>query len=108
VRKALSENVDGVPQKPSEEGVEDHIRFFHLLIFAFVLIVVGVIIVVLAALFSGNGPSGFGGVIFIGPFPIVFGAGPDAAWLITISLVLAVLTLAVFWVMSRRVRKQLD
>jgi uncharacterized membrane protein len=62
---------------------------------------------VLATLLSGNGLSGFGGVIFIGPFPIVFGYGPDAALLIAISLVLAVLSLVVFWVMSRRVKKQL-
>ena len=104
----MFENIDEVPQRPSEEGAVSPSRFFRLLIFGFVLIFVGVIIVVLAALFSGNGLSGLSGVIFIGPFPIVFGAGPDAAWLITISLVLAVLTLAVFWVMSRRVRKQLD
>ena len=104
----MFENVDEVPQRPSEEGPETYSRFFRLLILGFVLVFVGVIIVLLAALLGGNGLSGFGGVIFIGPFPIVFGAGPDAAWLITMSLVLAVLTLAVFWVMGRRVRKQLD
>jgi uncharacterized membrane protein len=108
VRKALFENIDEVLQRPSEEGGEAFSRFFRLLVFGFVLIFVGVIIVVLAAVFSGSGLSGLSGVIFIGPFPIVFGAGPDTAWLITTSLVLAVLTLAVFWVMSRRVRKQLD
>jgi uncharacterized membrane protein len=108
VRKALFESVDDAPQEPSEEGVETYSRFFRLLILGFVLIFVGVIVVVLATLLSGNGLSGFGGVIFIGPFPIAFGAGPDAAWLIAISLVLTVLSIVVFWVMSRRVKKKLD
>jgi uncharacterized membrane protein len=108
VRKALFENVDEVPQRLSEEVVENYNRLFRLLILGFVLIFAGVIVIVVATLHSGNGVSGFGGVIFIGPFPIAFGAGPDAAWLIAISLVLAVLSLVVSWVMSRRVKKQLD
>jgi len=28
-------------------------------------------------------------VIFIGPFPIVFGSGPGAIWLILIALIIA-------------------
>jgi uncharacterized membrane protein len=108
VRKALFGNVDEASQGPLEEGVEAYSRFFRLLILGFVLIFVGVIVVMLATLLGGDGLSGFGGVIFIGPLPIVFGSGPDAVWLIAISLVLAVLSLVVFWVMSRRVRKQLD
>jgi len=108
VRKTLFETVIEVPQGASGEGVETHSRFFRLLVLGFVLIFVGVIVIVVATLLSGNGLSSFGGVIFIGPFPIVFGVGPDAAWLIAISLVLAVLSLVVFWVMTRRVEEQLD
>lgn len=104
----MFENAVDVPQGASREGVKIHSRFFRLLILGFVLIFVGVIVIVGATLLSGNGLSSFGGVIFIGPFPIVFGAGPDAAWLIAISLVLAVLSLVVFWVMIKRVEKQLD
>jgi uncharacterized membrane protein len=106
VKTTLFENAVDVPQGASGEGVKIHNRFFRLLILGFVLIFVGVIIIVGATLLSGNGMSGFGGVIFIGPFPIAFGAGPDAAWLIAISLVLVVLGLVVFWVMTRRVEEQ--
>ena len=108
MKTTLFENAVNVPQGASGEGVKIHGRFFRLLILGLVLLFVGVIIIVGATLLSGNGLSGFGGVIFIGPFPIVFGAGPDAAWLIAISLVLAVMSLVVFWVMTKRVEEQLD
>ena len=104
----MFENALDISHGASGEGVKVHSRFFRLLILGFALIFVGVIVVVGATLLSGNGLSGFGGVIFIGPFPIVFGAGPDVAWLIAISLVLAVMSLVVFWVMTRRVEERLD
>ncbi len=101
----MFETGDEVSATDSGINDEKNNRFFRLLLLGFVLIFVGMIIVVFASLLYGNGSSGFG-VIFIGPFPIVFGAGPDATWLITISLVLAILTLVSFWVMSRRFRRQ--
>jgi uncharacterized membrane protein len=66
----------------------------------FAVIVVGVVLVVLAPLLGGSSAS-VGGVVFIGPFPIVFGAGPSAAWLMVISLVIAVLMLVLFFVWRR-------
>ena len=50
---------------------------------------------------SGDSAS-FGGVIFIGPFPIVFGAGPDAVWLVAIAITIAVVSIVVFLTMRRR------
>ena len=41
----------------------------------------------------------------IGPIPIVFGAGPDAGWLIAISVILTVISVVLFLVMNRRVRR---
>jgi uncharacterized membrane protein len=41
-------------------------------------------------------------VIFIGPFPIVFGAGPDATWLILISVVIAAVSAVAFWIGRRK------
>jgi len=67
----------------------------------FAIIIVGIILVVLASVL-GIGSGSVGGVIFIGPFPIVFGAGPDAIWLILISLTIAVLMLVLFVVWRRR------
>jgi len=76
-------------------------RFFILLILGFVFLTVGVIIVLATVVFN-SGSTSFGGVIFIGPFPIVFGAGPDAAWLIAIGIAIAVLSIIAFIIMRRK------
>lgn len=70
------------------------------LLVGFAIIVVGVVLVVLSSVLGG-GSSSAGGVIFIGPFPIVFGVGPDATWLIVISLVIAVVMLVLVFVWIR-------
>ncbi len=67
----------------------------------FAIIIVGIVLIVIAALLSGSSGS-VGGIIFIGPFPIVFGAGPDAIWLIAISIVIAVLMIVLLYVLRRR------
>jgi len=76
-------------------------KFFLFLILGFVFVFVGVIIIFIAAGGSGN----FGAVIFIGPIPIVIGAGTDATLIILLSTILAVLSVVVFVVMKRRIRK---
>jgi uncharacterized membrane protein len=45
-----------------------------------------------------------GAVIFIGPFPIVIGAGPDATLLVLVGIVLAVLSVVVFFVLRRKMK----
>ena len=88
-----------------DEGVAVSSRLFLLLISGFVLVFVGIaVIVVASALYSGGSVSG-GVVIFIGPFPIVVGAGPDVSLIILVSVILAVLSVVVFLVMNRRVRR---
>jgi uncharacterized membrane protein len=96
------ESVDEESHESGKEGVTVSSRFFLLLVLGFVLVFVGVIIVLVAALLSGNSPASVGAVIFIGPFPIVVGAGPDAGLLILIGVILAVLSVVVFLVMNRR------
>jgi len=100
MRSADEEN-----RKTVEEGVTVSGSFFLLLILGFALVVVGVAVILVAAVFYGGGSASGGVVIFIGPFPIVIGAGPDAAWLVLFSIILAVLSLVVFLVMNRKIRK---
>lgn len=80
-------------------------RFLNFLFLGVALVFVGFAIVVVASLFLGGGSSSVGGVIFIGPIPIVFGSGPDATWLVLIGVVLAALSVVAFWVMNRRYRR---
>ena len=85
----------------SEEGIPISSRLFWLLILGIVLVFVGVIVlVVIASIFSGSSSAGV--VVFIGPFPIVFGSGPNSTWLILIAIILTVLSLVLFFVMNRR------
>jgi uncharacterized membrane protein len=80
-------------------------RFFLLLTVGFVLVFVGIVVVLVAAVLSGGGSASAGAVIFIGPFPIVIGAGPDVTWIVLFSVILAVLSVVVFLVMNRKMRR---
>ena len=91
-------------KETEDEGIAVSGRFLALLILGFVLVLVGVaVLVVVSSVFGGSTSTGV--VIFIGPFPIVFGSGPNAGWLIIIGIVLAVASVAVFLVMNKRYRR---
>lgn len=79
------------------------IRHFIILFFiGFFIILAGIIIMVAAALLSGEGTGGFGGFILIGPFPIVFGAGPGATWLALFAIILGILSVMLFLILWRK------
>ncbi len=88
-----SKNVDG--------EIDVSGKMLTILFVGFAIIAVGVILLVLAS-FLGSSSGSVGGVIFIGPFPIVFGAGLDATWLIMIGIVIAVLMFVLFFVWRRK------
>ncbi len=91
--------------RPKDEGVGVSSRLFSLVVLGISLVFAGVAVIIVASVFTGGGSGSVGGVIFIGPFPIVFGAGPDAAWLITLGVVLAIISVVLFLVMNRRVKR---
>ena len=69
-------------------------RILALFTIGFFLVLIGIAVIIVASLSSDqNGSASMGAVIFIGPFPIVLGVGPDASWLITVSIILAVLAI---------------
>ena len=88
-------------QETEDEGVTVSSRLFGFLILGIALVLIGILILAVVSLVLGNSGS-VGVVIFIGPFPIVFGSGPNADWLILIGIILAVLSIVLFWVMYRR------
>jgi uncharacterized membrane protein len=87
-------------QKETEWIKRSIILFF----IGFFIILVGVVITVSAALLfgGGRGSASIGGFILIGPFPIVFGAGPEAPWIALIAIILGILTIILFLVLWRR------
>jgi len=79
-----------------------------LLFLGFILVAVGIAVILVASVLYGGGSVSGGAVIFIGPFPIVIGAGPDITWIVSISVVLAVLSVVLFFVMNRKMKKVED
>ena len=79
-------------------------KFFLLFVTGFFLIFVGIIILTVATVLS-DGSANFGAFIFIGPFPIVVGAGPEALWMILFAIILAVLSVIMFLVLRRERKK---
>ena len=92
-------------QETAEEGIVVSSRLFLFLVLGFVLVVVGIAVILIATVLYGGGSASAGAVIFIGPFPIVIGAGPDVTWIVLFSIILAVLSVVVFLVMNRRLRR---
>jgi uncharacterized membrane protein len=91
-------------KEESEEPAETKwIRRSIMLFFVgFFIILVGVIITVAAALLFGEGTGSLGGFILIWPFPIVFGAGPEATWLALLAIILGILSIMLFLILWRR------
>jgi len=75
---------------------------FKLFLVGFFLILVGVIFVMIAAVLFGDTAS-FGGIILVGPIPIIFGAGPNYFWAIILALFLTILGIVIFILMRKKV-----
>ncbi|MCW4047092.1 MAG: DUF131 domain-containing protein [Candidatus Bathyarchaeota archaeon] len=88
----------------AEKGVTIYSRLFLFLILGFAMIFIGVLLIVVASVLSGGAEAAsVGAVIFIGPFPIVIGAGPDMTFLIVVGVVLAVLSVVILLILCRKV-----
>ncbi len=91
-------------EETEEEGIGVSSRLLGFLLLGIILVFVGIAVLVVASLVLG-GSGSVGGVILIGPIPIVFGAGPGAGLLIAISIILTVISIIFFLIMNRRVKK---
>jgi uncharacterized membrane protein len=90
--------------KTETEGIAVSSRLFGLIVLGISLVFAGIAVIIAASALSG-GSGSVGGVILIGPIPIVFGAGPDAAWLIVLSVVLTIISVVLFLIMNRRIKR---
>ncbi len=67
-----------------------------------ILVFVGATLILASAVVGGASSVGSSGVvIFIGPIPIVFGAGPDAGMLILAGAILAAVCVVLFLLWRR-------
>jgi uncharacterized membrane protein len=95
-------------QETEDEGITVSSRLLGFLILGIALVFIGIVVLVIASVVLANSSSSVGVVIFIGPFPIVFGSRPNAGWLILIGIILAVLSIVLFLVMNRRLGRFRD
>ena len=91
-------------EETEDEGIDLSSRLLAFLLLGITLIFIGIAVLVVASLVL-DGSGSLGGVILIGPIPIVFGAGTDAGWLIALSAILTVVSVVLFLVLNRRNRK---
>jgi uncharacterized membrane protein len=79
---------------------------FKLFLLGFLLMFVGVIVLVIAALIGGGESSvSTGVVIVVGFVPIVIGSGPYAFYAILIAVVLTIISFVVFVWMRKQASK---
>jgi uncharacterized membrane protein len=76
-----------------------------LLLLGVVLTFVGVMVIVVSVLLSGDADVSGGAIIFVGPIPIILGAGTDAFLVIVLAVVLTIIGFIVFFWMRRQVSK---
>jgi uncharacterized membrane protein len=76
----------------------------RLFVMGFIVIFVGVLVLVSVSMLQGISTSS-GVVIFVGPFPIAFGVGPDAPLVILISVILTALSIILFFILRRNPQK---
>ena len=91
-------------EETNEESIGVSGRLLGLLLLGIALVFIGVVVLVIASVVLG-GSGSVGGVILLGPIPIVFGIGPDAGWLITVGIIFTALSIILFLLMNRRAKK---
>lgn len=94
-----------IDEEAEYEGISISGRLLGFLLLGIALVFVGIAVLVVASIFLG-GSASVGGIILIGPIPIVFDSVPDAGWLIIISLILTVASIALFLLMNKRSRRK--
>jgi uncharacterized membrane protein len=91
-------------EEAEEEGIGVSSRLLSFLLLGITFVFVGIAVLVVAFIVLG-GSGSVGGVILIGPIPVVFGSGPESGLLITVSIILTVVSVVLFLIMNRRNRR---
>ncbi|HXY82281.1 MAG TPA: DUF131 domain-containing protein [Candidatus Saccharimonadales bacterium] len=86
---------------PTQSVVSGATTWLWVLFIAFGMIFIGILLLMVGPLSSPNGVSG-GGVILIGPIPILFGNGTYSTPLIVVSAVITIIALIFFVFAIRR------
>ena len=69
---------------------------------SFAMVLIGIILMMAAAMTQGQGATSGGAVILIGPIPIILGGGPESGWLILLGAIITVIAFAAFLLTRRK------
>jgi len=91
-------------EETDEESIGVSGRLLGLLLLGIALVFIGIVVLVIASVVLG-GSGRVGGVILLGPIPIVFGIGPDSGWVITVGIIFTIVSIILFLLINRRRKK---
>jgi len=91
----------GLSEPIEERGSAVSLSAAWLFFLAFGMIFVGMILMALGAIPSESNAS-LGGVILIGPIPIMIGAGPYSSLMLVLATALTLVSLAAFLILRRK------
>jgi uncharacterized membrane protein len=77
-------------------------KLFILFLAGFFTVLAGLLVLIIATVLYGSRSVNFGGVILIGPIPIVVGIGSDPIWTVLLAVILTVLSAILFLVPHRK------
>jgi uncharacterized membrane protein len=73
-----------------------------LFLLGFLLIFIGMTLITITAVLYGTSAN-FGAIIFIGPIPIVLGAGPDSIWAIILDVAGTIVGVILFLLLRKQI-----
>jgi len=94
-------------EEAEDAGLSVSGRTVAILLFGISLIAAGIAVIVLVSLFF-EGSGSVGGVILIGPIPIVFGAGPEALLLVAVGIIITIISVILFWIFNKKLKRDSD
>ena len=89
-------------QEAREEESTVNVAATWLLVSGFILMFAGIIILIAASALQGNIDISGGGIVFIGPIPIIFGAGLNAFLAILLAAILTIIWFLVFFWLRKK------
>lgn len=90
----------------AQEQEETFTLPFKLFLLGFLIVFVGVIVLVVAAVLQGDEADISSVVlVFVGPIPVILGSGPYAPFMLVLAVILTIIGFVVFFWMRREARR---
>lgn len=90
-----------VPSQEAERSLISLPSSIKFLLVGFFLVFIGVVILMIAALIYGL-PDSVGLIVFIGPIPIILGAGEYSLLAIMLAIILTILSITFFMILRKQ------